>query len=784
MAQWTVADPGAGSMANVSGSASTLSTASSRIEGAHESAQGAQAKVTGAWTGGAVADWQAKVTKLVNGLSDYQNALTGARRAVDGYKSSVESIQSRADSYHREIQDAKRLVHDIPFMRAPWDVEGMADDVIRKTKSAAKDIDAVQGLVRLSVERQQADDALVRALNRAVPASWSDERKMFDSVGITKASEVNPTSLGAALAKLSDGIDSSVFGKESRQKLNELLDLYGDDESVMKEFLAKLGGAGVADLMNKLGSSVLPGQDNSVTLAIAQKVRSALSIVSKGKDPRFGAAFAKEMFYGPEPYPSEKADFNASVQSRVEAIGWLFSDPDHAPMGEAMTVEMAKEVDKWEFVDKKGTLATYGPLETGTAGRLYAVEHTSDKWGLDGGFEGSATDGIASDDAAGRVLETLGHYPDQALAFLSTGNPTTDSARLTYWFQTRDWSGADKFQGPAGLWLGIQQAPGGAYSANYDNQSALMTSKILWALFDNPTFSTDNTSERASAELATALAPNLDTVSRYFLDGGSDATKADTKPGNSFGTGIERPVPRLSNEVFARLMGVIGSHEAGSTVLQRTIDMYQNYYRRASEVDPAVFGDGMVRGNWLQGVLDGSGAQAKLTVAIKHDKEVDDEIDFLMDIVGLIPIPGASEVIKGSTTLLDGSGEVLNHVLDFAGDQVLDQSKKAGVDLWKGGLHTTESVTAANESQDIPQRVRALMAVVDQVRGVLGDSAVGPIPPARPSEDADAYGNRLLDWWVDRSTYLQKTSPIDNVVLNNLSKEYTDAREAAGGYAG
>lgn len=782
MVHWSNSDPGAGTSGGVSASHNTLVSYASKLNDAKDWAVDAVNLATDTtWNGEGSGAWRGTLRAMIDGMPDIHDVYTNACTALDTYASTMTSIQSQAAHYKQELKDAAKLLHNIPFIRAPWDVQGIADDTIHKFQAAQKEADAIAGLLALAQQRQAADDTVVAALSKALPASWKSQRQALEAVGITKASQATPAEIAAAMVALAQTL-STVAWSDDDNRLLELMNMYGDDAAVMDEFYQQLGGAGTVDLIDRLGYAAGPGSDPAV-LELAQKVRTGLSVASRDWTDEVASQFANDMLNGDAAHTDymTEQDHTAYVYNRAQAIGYLFSDPDGAPMGRTLTVNMADDVYQWEHVDGHGSLENYKPLTDSTASRLYALENPGDDWSVADGYYGGGGSsdtvtgsGVAGNDASGRILETLGRYPDDALAYLTNADGTPNDEKIQYWFGDRDWSGSDKFEGPSALWLGIQNADGGSFDTTPDpavrEAIAGISSDVMWDLYGNKSFLTENISESASGDLALAIAPNLDTIVDSMLSSGwQDPKGPGVGDGNPFGTIGTVPTPILSDDVLANFLGAIGSHVEGASVLQGTITSYQQYYTDLGAQDPAYAGDALNRMVWLQGALDGSGSAATLDAAVRHDARVDAEIDALIGLVGLIPVPGVSEAVGAGTAVL----------LDVLKDAAIDGALDLGGEAWKDTLHQVDEVTAKLADQEAADTLAAELKTAHLLQNALGIDVVGPIPGMTSNETAEHYAGRLDDWWVDMADRVQAEHPTDGVVIDQLQRLYLDARDAS-----
>jgi hypothetical protein len=206
----------------------------------------------------------------------------------------------------------------------------------------------------------------------------------------------------------------------------------------------------------------------------------------------------------------------------------------------------------------------------------------------------------------------------------------------------------------------------------------------------------------------------------------------------------------------------------GASVLQGTVTSYQQYYTDLGLQDPAYVGDALNRTVWLQGALDGSGAAGTLDAAVRHDARVDAEIDALIGLVGLIPVPGVSEAVGVGTALL----------LDVVKDAAIDAALDFGGEVWKDTLHQVDAVTAQLANEQMADTLSAELKTAHLLQNALGIDVVGEIPEMGSGDTAEQYAADLDKWWVEMADRVQEEHPTDGVVIDQLQRMYLDARDA------
>ncbi|MFC0644071.1 hypothetical protein ACFFGJ_01830 [Cellulomonas phragmiteti] len=278
-------------------------------------------------------------------------------------------------------------------------------------------------------------------------------------------------------------------GDETLAAFTGFLQQWGDDAELMATVFAGVGGIGTVRLVTLLGEQMFVGapERNAALAAAGSAVRSALvsasSTWSTSEAEEFAAGMVQEAL---------------RVSGTLSAIGYVFADPRGSRMSATFTIAMADALDRIE----QGGEGTWraGPGSPG---------HMLDTAGM------LTSDGGAHD-AAARVFETLGEYPQSARDWLTgagldwSSEFSADFAddRVEYWFGRREWGlgGSDGFVGIAALWAGVQ-AEAGNLPVNV--QIAAINASVLDELSGNPSLSPLQVAGEGSANLARALAGQL-----------------------------------------------------------------------------------------------------------------------------------------------------------------------------------------------------------------------------------------------------------------------------------
>ncbi|MCM0639514.1 hypothetical protein [Cellulomonas wangsupingiae] len=339
--------------------------------------------------------------------------------------------------------------------------------------------------------------------------------------------------------------------------LSGFLDAWGDDAEVMAAVFAAVGGARVVRLVTMLGEQMVGGgADRDQALAAAGRgLRWGLASASSTWSRSAAAAFAADMVRAA-----------SSANGTLSAIGFVFADPQDARMSEAFTVAMADLLDAIER-------GNGGPWRDGPGSPGHALD-TDGLLSLDSG---------GAYDAAARVFETLGAYPQAARDWLtgegvdwsSRDLPTTNS-RIAYWFGTRDWAlgASDGFTGVGVLWAGLQAEPG---ADAVSRQVAALNTLAFDAVWMNPSLLPGEVSTSGSEALAQVVAGQLPGLIQIgFESGGPDAGVGDLWREIAVPYLPERTVTGyVAREWVGPVMTAATSHAEGRSLLQSAVLTYQ-----------------------------------------------------------------------------------------------------------------------------------------------------------------------------------------------------------------
>ncbi|WP_138946511.1 hypothetical protein [Plantibacter sp. M259] len=749
MGNWTREDPGLFDAGSLGTAATGLQTVETALGEARTAATNAQAGVTpDVWGGDASTTWIASLDTPAATIDAVTTALSAARTAIGAYSETVSGIATRATSVKQTMFESNQVINRQYADPAGGPTPEQAQHRQLQEQAAMGDLTlARNALEGLADERTLADSTLVLALTPPNATAWEAQRQALAAIGITDSGSLTPTAVAQAMAELGNQIASGDYSEADVSNLQTLYDLYGKNPQVMAQMNLAMGGENVVSLIDELGRGAFDGSiPAAAALALAQSVRGGLSVGSERWSPLTGQSFAEEMM----------ANASTGVGGDPAAIGFLFGDPTNAPIGVTTTLALADMIDQ----EERGNYHIWqdgSPMPGGTTLALLEEEQT----GLSG---------LRVVDLAGRVLDTLGQYPDEALEWLTsteadgvTGEGTLGENRVDYWYGERDWSTYDQFEGPAGLWAGAQNATGGpadgsgAYSPEVWGRAATLTHDVMNALAGNDQFITENVSEIASVKMVAALTPQIpgfveDPLNAEGDDGGS------TLVSQVFGAGDPREYARVSKSVLAEIFGAVGDHAAGAEALRDVVSNYQVALTEAASAENASVPGLTQRVVVLQGLLDGAADGAALGEATRQDEAIEAALGMLSDAIGLIPVPGlggAADIAQGYVLgQLIGAAEA-HDVAAFADN------------------HATLAEELGGEAADNRMAVRIM------VSQIVWESQRPEGVPDPTGLDAEA----LEDWFTTNETKLDAAldSQDGGFTADTFASRYRDAYRGAGG---
>ena len=555
-----------------------------------------------------------------------------------------------------------------------------------------------------------------------------------------------------AMVAIAEAMAGNRASEEDWARLQVFLEKYARDDDAMDDFFDALGGPNTAALLNTLNSRVGWSEDeDAMLLAFAQNIRLGLSTASADWSGPKADAFVDALFEDEASGITNESEPDGVKLNRSEMIAFLFSDADGAPMGEQFALSAAEYADAWEH-DNDLQLLFNSYMSHAAGEALHLLEDPNE-------------DHYSWVDVSGRILETLGEYPDSAMEFLS------EPGRVDYWFGERN-SSFDKFEGVTALWDGAQAATGGPLDPDGTDPVAAQaqaetTSALMAALADNPAFTTENLNEEASGSVARATSLYLAGITEYLWSNDSGVPLSDGAVAYDIhGAGISLITPSVTEEVISRLLGAAGSHYTGANEFNSAITGYQSLYMAMALQDSSLLTGSLERYAMLTAVLDGSSVGATLDSAERADAAMDAGVDSIKDALALIPIPMVSK-------LLPNAPDTVISLLNLAQRLIVNEGKAEGFESWKESLHTYDSVAALTQNTADAATYAMKMNIAEFAYEAVGAENGIPEPPTQHQyESAYSFGQRWDNWYEANSGALEAGAGMPPGKLGNIATVY------------
>ncbi|ROR82240.1 hypothetical protein SAMN06295974_3133 [Plantibacter flavus] len=643
MSNWTPDDPGAGDLAELETMRDGLAATTTTAQDLRQSLAQSQTSAQAAWSGDAATMWAAGVSAEISRLEQIATSSDAARSALADHIEAVASIAERAQTQRDTITDltteAQRagfIVQAVRTSSVPGSVtctlpSGMSPpsrSYRDKASAFETDINAAAGIIAsLAEERTSADTTLATTVSAAIEG-WAQEAAHYRSIGITDPKDMLPSRLMPALIDYTRDLTTQDgdLTPEQVSALSFFLQQNASDAAAMSYYFNALGGDTTGDLVDTLNDLLTStGRNtkdlpNDAVMSLATLIRQGLATGSARWNEGAGERFATELL----------------ENDHRGAAAFLFTGPPY--LGPTVASAAAVHVDQYERVN--GTRAPHWSYT------LLAYGGNSD---TDSGY-----------DLAGRIFETLGQYPDAALAFIadrevtkipdpdhpgSRKTSTTGADRVAYWFGERDWSLEDHFTGPAALLEGAQRADGGRLAPpltldTNDLVSALIA-QAANALTSNPSFTSEHLSDDAALSLAQSLLPYLNDLTFFPL---TEFTQRSTD--SLLGEKGEYRRPVIEKDVLAGLIGALAGHEDAATLLVDAVEFLATgeIAQALQSTDIDTIKDAYARAAAITGLLRGSTLGETIRSATAIVERGQHERDTLAAALGIVPLPGGPAV--------------------------------------------------------------------------------------------------------------------------------------------
>lgn len=748
MTQWDELHPGRGNTGAVNDAATRVSNRNTGTETVRTALSNAATGTTEEiWAGDAGAAFRTSLAKPQTLCDELKTEFAAVQSALSAYATEVDRIRVATTAAHQAYATGYATwkaaeQEDSPFLpsaftpNAPNATLGSNLWVPSGNKPGLYDMRmAAQQLRTLADQRETADSTLTTALQPPASARWDQMQSALSAAGIDDIDDLTFENLGDAFANLADEIAEGDVTDENVQALQDFFSVWGEDTFVMSQFFLEVGGESTVSMIDNLGdAAITEGFDSAAALALATMIRGGLSTGSQIWMPSTSSDFADSMLEGA----------SSTVGGAVAAIGFLFSDEKNNPLGVNLTVAMADEIDRIERDPMSMQNGGWYDTSPNAGGRFLAQ--------LEG--ETTGLNGNRVDDLAGRVFSTLGTYPDAALDWLTAtgedpyGDGYLGPGRVEYWYGDRDWSAdgsGDGFEGPGALWAGAQQAAGGPADATHTynpetwDRVAELTTQIVRELTSNESFLPENLTSIGQVRIAEGISVAMPYFSENLSESDPRTASALSIQDALIGTTDPRSIPNVTQAQLSQLLGTAtwsdgDSPSAGADVISQSVRQYQDALIALADIAPpgsAFAADALERVVELQGWLDGSGEGAALGEAGRHDAAVQEAIDGVSTVVGLIPIPAVGDV------LVEGGSVAIDVVQDAVIGGVSDWGFGNAEAAW-GNSH---EVLLEEQQNSASGREIAMINTIEQMLADLGMTE-----GLSPAEATDLAEEMLADY--------------------------------------
>lgn len=634
MIRWDEEDPGAGVMMGPLGFAATLrrcQDALTQVAAGVEGVRGTLGPQT--WDGEAATAWQVEAGSVRARQAGLAEVVGPVHAALERYADAVVALQSQV-VFHRQVrEDAERMRYAMGGFDAGASPAVVARKAMLADQAAQEEHAANAALRDLATQRQALDETLVAAL--AVPASsgWAQRKEVLSRAGITGVEALSTAKLVDAYTRFADQALDGDLKSGDVTYLRGFFDAWGQDPVVMDAYFQALGGERTRDLVSALGTAMGGVGDETVDPGLlastALALRAGLSTGSQGWSGKQAASFVDGLLHRASPV----------VGGSFSTLGWIFGDASGAPMGPSLAVAAADRLDAWERPTERVGVAPVIDQSAVSGGRYLSWNDHPDVAGR-----------APSDDATGRVFETLGLYPTEAMAWLTPQNGDTeiDWGRVDYWFGVRDWATGttgDGFAGPAALWAGALQVEGGRTAEvpdpGMEKRSAALTGQVMDALGNNTSLTPVGVDDLGARNLYRVLEVHVRDFAMYPITHESEAQKGTVVVGERvlLSDGSYHSVPNVSDAALGKVMGIVGENGSTQSALGRLLlGEIDQYGTDAANGRGPTLVDVATHVTSLEGFAEGSGNGAAYLRAAYHDEQNQAFVDVASSAVGLVPV--------------------------------------------------------------------------------------------------------------------------------------------------
>lgn len=571
MAQWSHDNPGRGDVSQVRAFSTEQGRRASEFQTVVNGLETVTATVTDSNSSTAVDQWHSRATQLKADFRTTIDWLHARRDAANTYAAAVESIAGRATGVRQRLSNLHYLHYLVQSQAIP---DGSLQARLAELEAQISEQKTQLGL--LANEREDADSAFSLALTSqlSVPGlvDWAVAQKMYGAAALTgtygdfrarREVVLNDT------VALMTAADRGGLSDTDLARLATLLGQAAGDPEFAHDLWTRVGGDAARDLLWEIerGISAEGADANAPEAAVALAMRDSIASASTLWDDARATEFVDSFLPSTEKI--------VTWGTGLEAVDFLFANPEVALMGAALTTAFATRLDRIERSDANNSKSVGLRKTTALSGGLYALTHPQPE-----PYERH----LELFDPMAHIFDTMTHHPQAALDWLTDSTPdpfdsntTTGDSRIAHYYGVREWA-HDGWAGPAALWETAMTVPGGfhegATSGDVYDAQIQVTEEVVTVLGgrDGRDFAPGDLSDAAATSMATSLNVALPWLMETTIAGGQTGGR-ERYQFLSVGDGYRMAVADPAE--LAGLWGTVGSSDAGLVALSEAVGGHQ-----------------------------------------------------------------------------------------------------------------------------------------------------------------------------------------------------------------
>ncbi|WP_370634323.1 DUF6571 family protein [Demequina sp. TTPB684] len=628
------------------------------------------------WNSQVADSYRARLTRLGALLGDVAAVTDRWDRSARSYADSLDAMGRTAEGARQDVSSGTAmragLMHVSPESLPPgyWAQRvSEADDLIAQGHGA---------LYALQQQRSVIDTAFASSLayvgGVAQSVDWAGMVSLYAGAQSVADIRERRAELLAEANRLADAVEGFSSDADDIAALTALLQSMGADPGLAGAFWSGRGGDTVLDLMEAglrqyggdgFTTAFHSDEDREAALAFARAIRESLASGSATWGEAAARNFASQMLTGDD-WPGG----NGFRTNHLAGVGFLFDDADNHPMGPGFTTAMADLFDMRERGEGvPGEARGSSQLEAGATYGLFdgiAIVDQLERGEAYGSNVGSGT-GTPVRDPMGRVLDTLGHYPDAAWEWLSAdggtlanGAPAIAGDKVAYW-SSRDWS-ADGWDGFGSMWEGSMRADGGFMdgppnSSTWDAQCDVAVRVVDGLERGLEPVRPGDLSVGGALALGTGLAEIMPLIEPTIWSSGTIEGNLDH--GRSVaGMPGDVTVPNFNDDALGEVMGHVGSTVDGFAALRSGVSHTQDLLLHDADAGGTyqTWDSGLKRVTDLEGAFEGALGGADILQGRFDDNVVRQKLAAMDLLWSVAPLPDLGAV--GNLAVGQGSSAV------------------------------------------------------------------------------------------------------------------------------